>query len=71
MTLFSSIIITEIYKNVNYGQTEEMAAEGELRSHSVDDSERVRELQDKVADLQAEVSCKHSLQRRWELICVI
>lgn len=32
-----------------------MAAEGELRSHSVDDSERVRELQDKVADLQAEV----------------
>lgn len=36
-------------------QNEEMAAEGELRSHSVDDNERVRDLQDKVADLQAEV----------------
>lgn len=36
-------------------QNEEIATEGELRSHSVDDNERVRDLQDKVADLQAEV----------------
>ena len=32
-----------------------MVAEGELRSN-VDDSDRVRELQDKVVDLKAEVS---------------
>lgn len=37
-------------------KNEEIATEGELRSHSVEDSERVRDLQDKVADLQAEVS---------------
>ncbi|XP_065160429.1 ecotropic viral integration site 5 ortholog isoform X2 [Atheta coriaria] len=36
-------------------KNEEIAAEGELRSHQVDDSDRVRELQDKVTDLQAEV----------------
>ena len=36
-------------------QNEEMVTEGELRSN-LDDSERVRELQDKVADLKAEVS---------------
>lgn len=36
-------------------QNEEMFAEGELRSN-LDDSERVKELQDKVADLKAEVS---------------
>lgn len=35
-------------------QNEEMVTEGELRSN-LDDSERVRELQDKVADLKAEV----------------
>ena len=32
-----------------------MVAEGELRSN-IDDSDRVRELQDKVVDLKAEVS---------------
>lgn len=37
-------------------QNEEIATEGELRSHSVDDSDKVRDLQDKVADLQAEVN---------------
>lgn len=37
-------------------QSQEIATEGELRIHSVDDSDKVRELQDKVADLQAEVS---------------
>jgi len=35
-------------------QNEEMVTEGELRSN-LDDSEKVRELQDKVADLKAEV----------------
>lgn len=35
-------------------QNEEMHAEGELRNN-LDDSERVRELQDKVAELKAEV----------------
>lgn len=34
-----------------------MLAEGELRSN-LDESDRVRDLQDKVADLKAEVSCK-------------
>lgn len=36
-------------------KSQEIATEGELRIHSMDDSDRVRELQDKVADLQAEV----------------
>lgn len=35
-------------------QNSEMLAEGELRSN-LDDSDRVRDLQDKVADLKAEV----------------
>ncbi|XP_066260327.1 ecotropic viral integration site 5 ortholog isoform X4 [Euwallacea similis] len=35
-------------------KSQEIATEGELRIHSVDDSDRVRDLQDKVADLQAE-----------------
>lgn len=35
-------------------QNEEMYTEGELRS-SLEDCERVRELQDKIADLKAEV----------------
>lgn len=37
-----------------------MHAEGELRNN-LDDSERVRELQDKVAELKAEVSENSSL----------
>ncbi|XP_045530777.1 ecotropic viral integration site 5 ortholog isoform X1 [Pieris brassicae] len=36
-------------------KTEVMAAEGELRNHNSDDSERVRELQEQVAELHAEV----------------
>nr|XP_023018329.1 ecotropic viral integration site 5 ortholog-like [Leptinotarsa decemlineata] len=36
-------------------KSQEIATEGELRIHSVDDSDKVRDLQDKVADLQAEV----------------
>lgn len=45
-----------------YPQNEEMVTEGELRSN-LDDSEKVRELQDKVADLKAEVcmACTVSL----------
>lgn len=39
-------------------QNEEMVTEGELRNNSLDDSDKVKELQDKVADLKAEVSCK-------------
>lgn len=35
-------------------KNQEIATEGELRIHSMVDSDRVRELQDKVADLQAE-----------------
>lgn len=35
-------------------QTQEMVAEGELRSN-LDDSEKVRELQDKMAEMKAEV----------------
>jgi len=34
-----------------------MVTEGELRNNSLDDSDKVKELQDKVADLKAEVSC--------------
>lgn len=34
-----------------------MAAEGELRSH-IDDSEKVRELQEKMGEMKAEVSGK-------------
>lgn len=36
-----------------------MLAEGELRSNNLDDSDRVRDLQDKVADLRAEVRFSH------------
>lgn len=32
-----------------------MVTEGELRNNSLDDSDKVKELQDKVADLKAEV----------------
>lgn len=35
-------------------QNSELLAEGELRSN-IDDTDKVRELQDKVADLKAEV----------------
>lgn len=41
-------------------QNSEMLAEGELRSN-LDESDRVRDLQDKVADLKAEVSYKFDL----------
>lgn len=36
-------------------KSQEIATEGELRIHSVEASDKVRDLQDKVADLQAEV----------------
>ncbi|XP_071443828.1 ecotropic viral integration site 5 ortholog isoform X2 [Hetaerina americana] len=45
-------------------KNEEMVAEGELRSN-LDDSERVRELQDKVADLKAEIMRLESWKERW------
>ncbi|XP_008210149.1 ecotropic viral integration site 5 ortholog isoform X2 [Nasonia vitripennis] len=45
-------------------KNEEMHAEGELRNN-MDDSERVRELQDKVAELKAEVLRLESWKERW------
>ncbi|XP_012259142.2 ecotropic viral integration site 5 ortholog isoform X1 [Athalia rosae] len=45
-------------------KNEEMHAEGELRNN-LDDSERVRELQDKVADLKAEVMRLENWKQRW------
>nr|XP_022911612.1 ecotropic viral integration site 5 ortholog isoform X2 [Onthophagus taurus] len=36
-------------------KNEEIATEGELRNQGVEDSDKVRDLQDKIADLQAEV----------------
>jgi hypothetical protein len=44
-----------------------MHAEGELRNN-MDDSERVRELQDKVAELKAEVSIEKVFIRGFILI---
>lgn len=46
-----------------------MHAEGELRNN-MDDSERVRELQDKVAELKAEVSVEKVLIRAVILIAM-
>lgn len=40
-----------------------MVTEGELRNNSLDDSDKVKELQDKVADLKAEVSCEISIKK--------
>lgn len=51
----SKIVVTKVYHLIVWFQSQEIATEGELRIQSVDDSDRVRELQDKVADLQAEV----------------
>ncbi|KAJ4448932.1 ecotropic viral integration site [Periplaneta americana] len=45
-------------------KNEEMVTEGELRSN-LDDSEKVRELQDKVADLKAEIMRLESWKERW------
>ncbi|KAK3921271.1 Ecotropic viral integration site 5-like protein [Frankliniella fusca] len=45
-------------------KNEEMVAEGELRSN-LDDSDRVRELQDKVAELKAEIMRLESWKQRW------
>ncbi|XP_023246261.1 ecotropic viral integration site 5 ortholog isoform X2 [Copidosoma floridanum] len=45
-------------------KNEEMYTEGELRNN-MDDSERVRELQDKVAELKAEVLRLESWKERW------
>ncbi|XP_052131622.1 ecotropic viral integration site 5 ortholog isoform X3 [Frankliniella occidentalis] len=45
-------------------KNEEMVAEGELRSN-LDDSDRVRELQDKVAELKAEIMRLESCKQRW------
>ncbi|KAK2584004.1 hypothetical protein KPH14_006462 [Odynerus spinipes] len=45
-------------------KNEEMYTEGELRNN-LDDSERVRELQDKVAELKAEVMRLESMKQRW------
>ncbi|XP_011505248.1 PREDICTED: ecotropic viral integration site 5 ortholog isoform X2 [Ceratosolen solmsi marchali] len=45
-------------------KNEEMYAEGELRNN-MDDSERVRELQDKVAELKAEVLRLENWKERW------
>ncbi|XP_049809443.1 ecotropic viral integration site 5 ortholog isoform X1 [Schistocerca nitens] len=45
-------------------KNQEMVAEGELRSN-MDDSEKVRDLQDKVADLKAEIMRLESWKERW------
>lgn len=61
-------MILFVYKGIIwpfFSQSQEIATEGELRIHSVDDSDKVRELQDKVADLQAEVSFVSSFTSRY------
>lgn len=45
-------------------RTQEMVAEGELRSN-LDDSEKVRELQDKMAEMKAEIMRLESWKQRW------
>lgn len=45
-------------------KNQEMVAEGELRNN-IDDSERVRELQDKVVDLKAEILQLENWKQRW------
>lgn len=47
------ILSSQLIFAINF-KNSEMQAEGELRSN-LDESDRVRELQDKVADLKAEV----------------
>jgi myosin heavy subunit len=49
-------------------KSQEIATEGELRIQSVDDSDRVRELQDKVADLQAEVTESNFIDTNWVVL---
>lgn len=39
-----------------------MATEGELRSNNMDDSDRVRELQEQVAELKAEVNWMYNYE---------
>lgn len=56
-----------LYCSFFFSQNEEIATEGELRSHSMDDTERVRELQDKVADLQAEVRNNYIFKKHPQL----
>ncbi|XP_027849734.2 ecotropic viral integration site 5 ortholog isoform X1 [Aphis gossypii] len=46
-------------------KNEEMVTEGELRNNSLDDSDKVKELQDKVADLKAEVMRLEAWKQRW------
>lgn len=55
-------------KNGVFFQSQEIATEGELRIQSVDDSDRVRELQDKVADLQAEVTESNFIDTNWVVL---
>uniref|UniRef100_A0A1B6C0N9 Rab-GAP TBC domain-containing protein n=2 Tax=Clastoptera arizonana TaxID=38151 RepID=A0A1B6C0N9_9HEMI len=45
-------------------KNQEMVAEGELRTH-LDDSDKVRELQDKMADMKAEIMRLESWKQRW------
>lgn len=73
------IVISLIYTHLKFTskfelllfQSQEIATEGELRIHSVDDSDKVRELQDKVADLQAEVSFQNYYLKANEYITSI
>ncbi|XP_075228450.1 ecotropic viral integration site 5 isoform X2 [Lycorma delicatula] len=45
-------------------KNQEMVVEGELRSN-IDDSEKVRELQDKMAEMKAEIMRLESWKKRW------
>ncbi|KAI5733998.1 hypothetical protein M8J77_001256 [Diaphorina citri] len=49
--------VAELTQKISRLETknEEMVAEGELRYNSLEDSDQVRELQDKVADMKAEL----------------
>uniref|UniRef100_A0A336MBU4 CSON014841 protein n=2 Tax=Culicoides sonorensis TaxID=179676 RepID=A0A336MBU4_CULSO len=51
-----SQLVAELKQEISRLETKnsEMLAEGELRSNNLDESDRVRDLQDKVADLRAE-----------------
>ncbi|XP_026687532.1 ecotropic viral integration site 5 ortholog-like isoform X3 [Diaphorina citri] len=59
--------VAELTQKISRLETknEEMVAEGELRYNSLEDSDQVRELQDKVADMKAEVSHELLLDRRY------
>uniref|UniRef100_A0A146KNV6 TBC1 domain family member CG11727 n=1 Tax=Lygus hesperus TaxID=30085 RepID=A0A146KNV6_LYGHE len=62
----SSQLVAELTQKISRLETKnsEMAAEGELRSH-IDDSEKVRELQEKLGDMKAEIMRLEAVNRRY------